>query len=99
MKPAQDDGAEAVFLAFTGYSQGPLPEDLYPALPCRAIILWGSEDPWEPIDLGRKFAQFETVDQFIVLEGLGHCPQDEAPEIVNPILRDWIIRSGVENRY
>jgi hypothetical protein len=99
MKPAQDEGAEAVFLAFTGYSQGPLPEDLYPALPCRAIILWGSEDPWEPIDLGRKFAQFETVDQFIVLEGLGHCPQDEAPEIVNPILRDWIIRSGVENRY
>ncbi|NEO03288.1 MAG: alpha/beta hydrolase, partial [Moorea sp. SIO3I7] len=22
--------------------------------------------------------------------GLGHCPQDEAPEIVNPILLNWI---------
>jgi pimeloyl-ACP methyl ester carboxylesterase len=21
---------------------------------------------------------------------LGHCPQDEAPEVVNPILLDWI---------
>jgi hypothetical protein len=21
---------------------------------------------------------------------VGHCPQDEAPELVNPILLDWI---------
>ncbi|MFN4953238.1 MAG: alpha/beta hydrolase, partial [Aphanizomenon sp.] len=26
----------------------------------------------------------------ISLEGVGHCPQDEAPELVNPILLDWI---------
>jgi pimeloyl-ACP methyl ester carboxylesterase len=28
--------------------------------------------------------------KFIPLEGVGHCPQDEAPELVNPILWDWI---------
>lgn len=32
MKPSQDEGAAAVFLAFTRYSQGPLPEDLLPVL-------------------------------------------------------------------
>jgi pimeloyl-ACP methyl ester carboxylesterase len=26
----------------------------------------------------------------VVLPGLGHCPHDEAPELVNPILQRWI---------
>jgi pimeloyl-ACP methyl ester carboxylesterase len=37
-------------------------------------------------------AHFPAVEQFIPLEGLGHCPQDEAPEAVNPILQEWIGR-------
>ncbi|MGL5076765.1 MAG: alpha/beta fold hydrolase, partial [Waterburya sp.] len=37
-----------------------------------------------------KLGEISTVDKFIPLEGLGHCPQDEAPEVVNPILLDWI---------
>lgn len=90
MKPTTDPGAADVFLAFTRYAQGPLPEDLLSVLPCSAILLWGSDDPWEPIELGRELALFPAVTQFIPLEGVGHCPQDEAPEIVNPILLDWL---------
>jgi pimeloyl-ACP methyl ester carboxylesterase len=90
MKPSQDPGAVAVFLAFTRYSQGPLPEDLLPRLTCPTVLLWGTEDPWEPVAMGRELANISTVDEFIPLEGLGHCPQDEAPEIVNPILLNWI---------
>ncbi len=90
MKPSQDEGAADVFLAFTRYSQGPLPEDLLPRLTCPTILLWGTEDPWEPLAMGRKLAEISTVDQFIPLEGLGHCPQDEAPEVVNPVLLNWI---------
>ncbi|MDJ0745535.1 MAG: alpha/beta fold hydrolase [Xenococcaceae cyanobacterium MO_167.B27] len=90
MTPAKDLGAADVFCAFTRYSQGALPEDLLPRLTCPTILLWGTEDPWEPIALGRELAKIPTVDQFIPLEGLGHCPQDEAPEIVNPILQQWI---------
>jgi pimeloyl-ACP methyl ester carboxylesterase len=90
MKPALDPGAADVFIAFTGYSGGPIAEDLLPRLSCPAILLWGTNDPWEPIALGRELARFETVQEFISLEGLGHCPQDEAPEVVNPILQEWI---------
>ncbi len=90
MEPAQDPGAVAVFLAFTAYSTGPLPEDLLPQLSCPAIILWGAADPWEPIELGRELANYPQVQKFIPLEGVGHCPQDEVPEVVNPILLDWI---------
>jgi pimeloyl-ACP methyl ester carboxylesterase len=26
-----------------------------------------------------------------ILPGLGHCPHDEAPELVNAILLEWIL--------
>lgn len=90
MAPAADPGAADVFLAFTRYSQGPLPEDLLAVLPCPALVLWGEADPWEPVDLGRKFADFAAVQKFVALPGVGHCPQDEAPEQVNAILQTWI---------
>jgi pimeloyl-ACP methyl ester carboxylesterase len=90
MLPARDPGAAAVFVAFTGYSQGPLPEDLLEKLPCPAILLWGENDPWEPIALGRELANYPQVQQFIPLPNAGHCPQDEAPELVNPIVQQWV---------
>ncbi|MEM8642004.1 MAG: alpha/beta fold hydrolase [Cyanobacteria bacterium P01_G01_bin.54] len=92
LKPARDPGAVDVFAAFTTYSQGPLAEDLLPRLCCPAIVLWGEEDPWEAIALGRQISAVPTVEDFILLPGLGHCPQDEAPEVVNPILQAWVAR-------
>lgn len=97
MAPARDPGAVLVFVAFTSYSQGPLPEDLLAVLPCPAIILWGTADPWEPVALGRELANFPQVQKFIPLEGMGHCPQDEAPELVNSILQDWLLQMNVSN--
>ncbi len=90
LTPAQDPGAPDVFLAFTAYSQGPLPEDLLAKLPCPAILLWGTADPWEPFQLGQKLADFPCVERFIPIEGAGHCPQDEVPDVINPILLEWI---------
>lgn len=97
MAPAKDAGAVAVFVAFTAYSQGPLPEDLLPQLSCPAIFLWGTADPWEPVDLGQELANYPQVQKFIPLKGVGHCPQDEAPELVNPILQEWIEEIGVRS--
>jgi pimeloyl-ACP methyl ester carboxylesterase len=90
LAPAADEGALDVFLAFIRYSQGPIPEDLLPQLNCPTLILWGEVDPWEPIELARAYGDYPAVEDFITLPGIGHCPQDEAPEIVNPILADWI---------
>ncbi|HEY9878224.1 MAG TPA: alpha/beta fold hydrolase [Leptolyngbyaceae cyanobacterium] len=92
LEPALQPGAADVFLAFVRYSQGPLAEDLLPNIACPVLILWGEKDPWEPVDLGREMAQFSAVEDFIVLEEVGHCPQDEAPELVNPILQQWVKR-------
>ncbi len=86
IEPAQHPNAVDVFVAFVSYSQGPTPQSLLAKLPCEAVVLWGENDPWEPIALGREFTKFPCVSQFITIPNAGHCPQDEAPEDVNPIL-------------
>jgi pimeloyl-ACP methyl ester carboxylesterase len=94
MAPAADVGAADVFLKFTAYSWGPLPEDLLLQLTCPAIAIWGAADPWEPIALGRELMNVPNVDEFVELPNVGHCPQDEAPELVNSILSSWIRKLG-----
>ena len=32
-------------------------------------ILWGEKDPWEPIELGRAYADYACVEEFIALPG------------------------------
>jgi len=39
------------------------------------LIAWGDKDPWEPIDNGRNYESFDSVEDFIVLPNVGHCPQ------------------------
>lgn len=39
------------------------------------MIAWGDKDPWEPIELGRAFGKFDSVEDFVVLPNVGHCPQ------------------------
>ena len=46
----------------------------------------------------KKVTMFDTVEKFIPLEGVGHCPQDEAPELVNPILLEFIADISQRNR-
>lgn len=38
-------------------------------------MAWGDKDPWEPVDLGKDFSKFDTVEDFVVLPDVGHCPQ------------------------
>jgi pimeloyl-ACP methyl ester carboxylesterase len=92
LRPAQDLGAADVFLAFIQYDSGPLPEDLLPQVQCPVLLIWGANDPWEPIALARPLADFPAVERLVTLDNVGHCPQDEAPELVNPILADWILQ-------
>lgn len=95
LEPAFDPGALDVFLAFIKYDDGPLAEDLLPQIRCPVLILWGEVDPWEPIELARQeYADLPMVDRFVPLPGLGHCPQDEAPEIVDPLITEWVASLG-----
>ncbi|XP_057773331.1 uncharacterized protein LOC130992632 isoform X2 [Salvia miltiorrhiza] len=90
LEPGLEPGAAEVFLEFICYSGGPLPEELLPLVKCPVLVGWGDKDPWEPIDLGRAYAQFDSVEDFVVLPNVGHCPQDEAPHLVNPLITSFV---------
>lgn len=38
-------------------------------------MVWGEEDPWERIEWGRALARHHSVEEFVSLPGVGHCPQ------------------------
>eukprot|EP00892_Ulva_mutabilis_P011250 jgi/Ulvmu1/8498/UM044_0032.1 len=90
LKPGLQPGAVKVFLDFISYSSGPLPEELIPSCPVPVGILWGSVDPWEKVEWGRALAEYDTVVDYVELEGVGHCPQDESPERVNPEIKRFV---------
>ncbi|KAJ4786832.1 alpha/beta-Hydrolases superfamily protein [Rhynchospora pubera] len=92
LQPGLDPGAADVFLEFICYSDGPLPEELLPKVECPVLVAWGEKDPWEPVELGRAYADFKAVEDFIVLPNVGHCPQDEAPDLVNPMVESFVRR-------
>lgn len=89
LRPGLQEGASKVFLDFISYSTGPLPETLLPAVERPVLIIWGKEDPWEPVEQGRQYASFPCVTDFVELESVGHCPQDEAPHLVVPLLQQF----------
>ncbi|XP_057956457.1 pheophytinase, chloroplastic [Malania oleifera] len=90
--PGLEPGAAEVFLEFICYSEGPLPEELLPHVKCPVLVVWGDKDPWEPIELGRAYENFDSVEDFVVLPDVGHCPQDEVPHLVNPLVQSFVAR-------
>lgn len=52
----------------------------------------------EPIELGKAYGNYPVVREFLHLPGLGHCPQDEGPEVVNPLIARMIDTLEAERR-
>jgi len=97
LKPGMTEGASKVFLDFISYSGGPLPEDLLPQVSqgenaTPTLMLWGEKDPWEKMEDGRKLYEKYANAGFTVLKGAGHCPMDENPALVNPLMSEFIER-------
>ncbi len=99
--PSTTAGAAESFRGFVNLFRDHLAPDLLrelsnPAEPDEAAIavrmIWGEADPWEAVAEARHWAAtFSCIQALEVLPGVGHCPHDEAPQLVNPILRNWIM--------
>lgn len=94
LTPLLTPGASDVVFDTLSYSSGPLPEQQlseasFPKS-CPVRICYGSEDPWTPPKRVEKLKDFASVESVIRLEGSGHCPMDETPELVNPLLLDFM---------
>jgi len=96
LRPTRDPGAPEAFRGFVNLFDDWLAPQLLERLsaadpPVPVRLLWGEDDPWEPLAEPRRWReQFSCVQELRVLPGLGHCPHDEGPEQVNPILLEWL---------
>jgi pimeloyl-ACP methyl ester carboxylesterase len=89
--PSIEAGALESFRGFVNLFDDHLAPNLLAQLALPVRMLWGARDPWEdPAEARRWAATFPCIRELLVLEGLGHCPHDEAPERVNPILQRWL---------
>lgn len=97
-QPSKDEGALDAFVSIMTGPPGPRPDvllrDVIPGdLPL--LVLWGDSDPFTPADgpVGRFFQalpQQRDNTTFTFLPGVGHCPHDDAPELVHAELLPFL---------
>lgn len=91
LAPTREAGARESFRGFINLFNDHLAPELLAELHTPVRMLWGGADPWEdPAEAERWAAAYPVIQELQVLEGLGHCPHDEAPAAVNPLLVDWL---------
>jgi pimeloyl-ACP methyl ester carboxylesterase len=96
--PADDEGAEQVFLKVFAGPPGPTPESMLPTVRAPILALWGSADPWTPVDKGAhpgtKFGDYNDDFTLEILPGAGHCPHDECPDEIHAKMLPWMEMVG-----
>ena len=98
LDPLLTKGASDVVFDTLSYSAGPLPEQQLtsPKFPepsaAPVWILYGKQDPWTPAPRVERLSTLPSVERVVALDGVGHCPHDENPELVNPLLIEFLQR-------
>lgn len=93
--PAEDEGALEAFISIITGPPGPNPVQLMPQISMPVLVLWGDQDTLTPLDgpVGKYFTAISSQLPNVtlsVLEGVGHCPHDDRPELVHEKLLPWL---------
>ena len=90
-QPTRRAGAAEAFRGFINLFDDHLAPDLMRDLNIPVHLIWGENDPWEPLPEARHWlGQFDCVQSLDVIAGSGHCPHDEQPDAVNSLLNKTI---------
>ncbi|WP_269623217.1 alpha/beta fold hydrolase [Prochlorococcus marinus] len=54
------------------------------------LIIWGSEDKFVPLRIGKKLIKDHSWLQLSIIERTGHCPHDESPKNFNQYVLHWL---------
>lgn len=94
-RPSCDPGAPQVFASVFKSPQGETVDQLLSQLTVPLMTIWGEGDPWmNTRERSVKYRQYypQVTEHFL---SAGHCPHDEAPQDVNPLMRDWTLANCV----
>ena len=90
-KPTQGKGAPEAFRGFINLFDDYLAPELLNKMNNSVHLIWGEKDPWEPLkEAQRWYERFECIKSLNIIPNAGHCPHDEMPEKVNPIIKKII---------
>jgi len=94
LDPLLTAGASQVVFDTLSYSAGPLPEQQLATFPANKPVWigYGEADPWTPGARVRALQKYPAVELVQSWPGVGHCPHDEAPEQVDPLLLQFLDR-------
>ncbi|AHF62541.1 hypothetical protein Syncc8109_0121 [Synechococcus sp. WH 8109] len=96
-QPTQRAGAAEAFRGFINLFDDYLAPQLMAEMSTPVDLIWGEHDPWEPIAEAKRWAQtLNCVRSISVIPNSGHCPHDEAPDQVNPVLKRLIKTRSVQ---
>jgi len=91
LDPLLTPGSSQVVFDLLSYSAGPLPEQQLQELSSAAApsstmtpvwIVYGDRDPWTPGPRVEALQKYAVVERVEPLAGVGHCPHDEAPQLL-----------------
>ncbi len=89
--PSQRLGAPEAFHGFINIFNDYLAPELMKNLKIPVHMIWGENDPWEPVNEAIQWSNsISCIKSLEVISKAGHCPHDEAPDKVNPILQRLI---------
>ena len=84
LEPSQRKGAAEAFRGFINLFDDHLAPDLFENLQIPVHLIWGKDDPWEPVGEAQEWRKkFDCVQSLLVIPEVGHCPHDESPKSVN----------------
>jgi 2-hydroxy-6-oxonona-2,4-dienedioate hydrolase len=62
----------------------------YPEIETPLLILWGEKDVWIEPKNGPRLNALVEGSKLVVIENAGHIPSQERPEIVNPVMVEFL---------
>lgn len=75
-------------------------EDLithYPRIDVPTLLIWGADDEIVPLSSGERLQRTIPGATLKVFDAAGHVPHEEAPELVRPVLREFLRRVGSQD--
>jgi pimeloyl-ACP methyl ester carboxylesterase len=70
----------------------------YKQLKLPLLIVWGQNDKRLPVRFGERLHRSVKGSRLVIIENCGHLPHQELPELVNPILTDFL-RSAAQRSH
>jgi len=69
-----------------------LTESEWRTINCPTLLVWGEEDRVVPPSAGERLAELIDGSELRVFSGCGHNPQFELPNVVNPVMAEFLSR-------